>query len=267
MIPRIGGLREIAPRFDAVLVDQYGVLHDGRRPFDGAADALRALKAAGTPVAVVSNSGKRAVQNLRRLAALGFEPTLFDAVLTSGEVCRDALAALPPGAAVFALGRDGDLSPLEGLDLLLVSDPAAADVVLLAGIEPERLDRAGHRALLAPAAARKTPMLCANPDLVMYGPHGPTFAAGVVAKDYAATGAPVMLFGKPEPPIFRAAMAALGVADPSRALMIGDSAAHDLAGAARFGCGWLFVEGGVQAAEDPPSPPPAGGWRIDALRW
>lgn len=267
MIPRIQGLREIAGRFDAVLVDQYGVLHDGRTPFDGAAEALRALKARGTPVAVVSNSGKRAAQNLRRLAALGFEPALFDAVLTSGEVCRDALAALPPGAAVFAMGRDGDLSPLEGLQVTLVAEPGAADAILLAGIEPERLGREGHRALLAPAAARGTPLLCANPDLVMYGPQGPTFATGAVARDYAATGAPVTLYGKPAPAIFRAALAALGVTDPACTLMIGDSPAHDLGGAAAVGCGWLFVEGGVQAAEAPPPAPPAGGWRIDALRW
>ena len=63
MTPWIEGLRAIADRFDAVLVDQYGVLHDGRRAFPGAADCLRALRAAGKRIAVVSNSGKRAGPN------------------------------------------------------------------------------------------------------------------------------------------------------------------------------------------------------------
>jgi HAD superfamily hydrolase (TIGR01459 family) len=267
MTPRIEGLRAIADRFDAVLVDQYGVLHDGRRAFPGAADCLRALRAAGKRIAVVSNSGKRAGPNVDRLAALGFEPSLFDHVATSGETCRAALAALPPGARVFILSRDGDRSTVEGLPLIETDDPGGADAILLAGIEPERLDRAAYARLLAPAAARGAPLYCANPDLVMYVPGGAAFGAGVVARDYAATGAPITQFGKPEAPIFRAALAALGNPDPGRALMIGDSPAHDLAGAHALGLGWLFVEGGVQAEEGAETLPDAGGWRIDQLVW
>lgn len=267
MIPRIAGLREVAPRFDAFLVDQYGVLHDGARAFDGAADCLRALRAAGKRVAVVSNSGKRAAQNRRRLEGLGFEAALVDAVVTSGETCRAALAALPAGARVFVLARDGDRSPLEGLTLAETDDPAEADAVLLAGVEPERRSRDAYRALLAPAAAKGAPLLCANPDATMYTAAGPAFGAGVVARDYAAAGGPARLFGKPGREIFDAALAALGVADPARAVMLGDSPAHDLTGAAAAGCGWVFVEGGVQADAPPPQPPPAGGWRMARLVW
>jgi HAD superfamily hydrolase (TIGR01459 family) len=267
MTPRIAGLREIADRFDAFLVDQYGVLHDGSRAFAGAADCLRELRTRGKRIAVVSNSGKRAAPNQRRLGELGFEPALFDAVATSGEVCREALAALPARSRLFVLSRDGDLSPVEGLDLRLVADPSEADAVLLAGIEPERLSRAAYAGLLAPAAARRAPMFCANPDLMMYVAGGAAFGTGVVARDYAATGAPTTMFGKPEPAIFRAALAALGDPDPARALMIGDSPAHDIAGAAAVGCGWLFVEGGVQSDEAADALPDAGGWRTARLDW
>jgi len=267
VIPRLAGLRAIAARFDAFLVDQYGVLHDGARAFDGAADCLRALKAAGKRVAVVSNSGKRAAQNRRRLEGLGFGAALVDAVVTSGETCRAALAALPSGARVFVLARDGDRSPLEGLGLAAAASPADADAILLAGVEPERRSRDGYRALLAPAAARGAPLLCANPDLTMYAPGGPAFGAGLVARDYAAAGGPAQLFGKPGRAIFDAALAALGGVDPARAVMLGDSPAHDLAGAAAAGCGWVFVEGGVQADAPPPEPPPPGGWRMARLAW
>jgi len=34
----------IASSFEAVFFDQYGVLHDGRRPYAGATEALAALK-------------------------------------------------------------------------------------------------------------------------------------------------------------------------------------------------------------------------------
>ncbi len=265
MTPRIAGLRDIAGRFDAVLLDQFGVLHDGRTAFPGAAACVAALKAAGKRLAVVTNSGKGAGPNRDRLAALGFAPELFDAVVTSGDVCRGALAALPQGASVFVIARDGDRSAVEGLALRETVDPREADAVLLAGAEPERMTQEDYRALLAPAAARGAPLFCANPDLRMYVPGGVAFGAGAVARDYAATGAPVRWFGKPHPEIFAAALAALGVA-PARALMVGDSVAHDVEGARAAGCAWALVEGGVYEGEAQDAPD-SGGWAMASLVW
>lgn len=262
----IPGLAAVAARFDAFLVDQFGVLHDGRAAFPGAAEALRRLKEAGKRVAILSNSGKRAAPNAARLAALGFPPALYDHLVTSGEAAHAWLGAhAAPGARVFALARDGDRSIIEGLGLSETVDPGAADLLLIAGVEPERMDRAAHAALLAPLAARGVPCICANPDLAMYLGAGRAFAAGAVAADYAAAGGPVLWFGKPHRPIFDHALALLGVRDPARALMIGDSPAHDCAGAAAAGCGWALVEGGAQAGVgDAPDGP---GWSMPALRW
>ncbi|TFZ33930.1 TIGR01459 family HAD-type hydrolase, partial [Pseudomonas syringae] len=72
-IREIPGLSAIAGAFDAFLVDQYGVLRDGRGPYPGAAETLVRLKQAGKRVIVLSNSGKRSTENDRRLAELGFE--------------------------------------------------------------------------------------------------------------------------------------------------------------------------------------------------
>lgn len=45
-IREIPGLSAIAGAFDAFLVDQYGVLRDGRGPYPGAAETLVRLKRA-----------------------------------------------------------------------------------------------------------------------------------------------------------------------------------------------------------------------------
>lgn len=262
----IPGLGAIVSRYDAFLVDQFGVLHDGRAAFPGAADALRRLKAAGKSVAILSNSGKRAAPNAARLAALGFPPALYDWLVTSGEAAHAWLAAhAAPGTRVFVLARDGDRSILKGLALAETADPASADLLLIAGVEPERMDRAAHAALLGPLAARRVPCVCANPDLVMYLGGGLAFAAGAVAADYAASGGPVSWFGKPHRRIFDHALALLGVRDPARALMIGDSPEHDCAGAAGAGCGWALVEGGAQAGAG--TLPEGSGWTMPRLVW
>jgi HAD superfamily hydrolase (TIGR01459 family) len=270
MTPRIDGLRAVAGLFDAFLVDQFGVLHDGRRAFPGAVEAMAGLRSAARGVAILSNSGKRAAPNATRLAALGFGPELYDHLVTSGEVARalliDRLAAgaLPSGARVFVLARDADRSPIEGLPLDETDDPQAADLLLILGAEPERLDRAGHARLLAPLARRGAPCLCANPDRRMYAAHGVDFGPGAVAADFEAAGGRVEWIGKPHRAVFDHALRLLGATDPARVAMIGDSAEHDAAGAAAAGCAWVLVEGGAQSGGAPPG---GRGFVVDALRW
>ena len=253
MTREIAGLADIAETFDGVLVDQFGVLHDGRTPIPGARRCLEILSAQCIPVVAITNSGKRATGNRDRLTRLGFDPELIGAVISSGELAHAEIAGrlgsgrLPAGARVAILSRGDDSSIIDGLDVRRVAPGPDVDLLIIAGIEPERLDRDGYADLLAPLAARHVPAICANSDQVMYVEGGVSFGAGSVAQDYAASGAPVMTLGKPAPVMFSAALRALGDVRPARVLMIGDSPEHDIAGAAAAGCVTLLVRGGPQA--------------------
>lgn len=59
VVREIPALSAVADAYDAFLVDQYGVLRDGRGPYPGAAETLVRLKQAGKRVIILSNSGKR----------------------------------------------------------------------------------------------------------------------------------------------------------------------------------------------------------------
>src|SRR3954471_7675215 len=87
----IDGVAAIADRFDHVLLDQWGVLHDGQRIFPGVRNAIARLKAAGKRVLVLSNSGKRAAENATRLARFGLPVDAYDGLVTSGEATWRAL--------------------------------------------------------------------------------------------------------------------------------------------------------------------------------
>ena len=67
------------------------MLHDGRKPYPGARDALAALKSRGVKIVVLSNSGRSGAANAERLTKLGFEPALYDFLVTSGDVARTLL--------------------------------------------------------------------------------------------------------------------------------------------------------------------------------
>lgn len=60
-------------KYDGILLDQWGVIHDGEKAFNGAPAALRQLGSKGVKVVVVSNSTKRATSTMSRLAQMGFD--------------------------------------------------------------------------------------------------------------------------------------------------------------------------------------------------
>jgi HAD superfamily hydrolase (TIGR01459 family) len=232
----ITGLRAIADRFDHVLLDQWGTLHEGKAIFPAAYECVTELRQAGKRVLVLSNSGKRAGGNRQRLASLGLPPEAYDDILTSGEVTWSGLCARAQepftglGRNCFLITRGSDRSIVEGLDLNIVADLRDADYILLAGLDDAAADPEHWRGCLAEAMARRLPMLCANPDLVMFGARGLIPAPGALAAFYRSLGGTAKFVGKPHAPIFAAALERLGNPQPSRVLMVGDSLDHDVAG-------------------------------------
>jgi HAD superfamily hydrolase (TIGR01459 family) len=249
----ISGLRDLTQRFDAFLIDQFGVLRDGRGPYPQAAETLATLKETGVRVIILSNSGKRALRNGWRLAKLGFDQASWDWFLTSGEVAWQLLAAEVkagqggPVRRCLLISRDGDTSPLDGLDLQRTATGADADIVLIAASEGDVYDLSYYETLLAPAAKRGVPCLCTNPDKIMLTEKGTAFGAGRIAELYQELGGTVRWIGKPFADIYATALDFLGSPDPDRVCCIGDSIEHDIAGAARAGLRSMLVKTGILA--------------------
>jgi HAD superfamily hydrolase (TIGR01459 family) len=259
----ISGLGAIADRFDHVLLDQWGTLHEGRTIAPAACDCVTKLRDAGKRVLALSNSGKRAADNERRLAALGLPREAYDGVLSSGEVAWNGLRArdrepfIDLGQACFLITRDNDRSIVAGLDLGLVGEVSHADFILLGGLDDAAAEPEQWRDRLTAAAAHGVPMLCANPDLVMFGAGALIPAPGALAAFYQSLGGTVSFVGKPHAPIFDAALARLGNPNPSRVLVVGDSLAHDIAGGRAANMLTVLVRSGVHSgalaqAADPP---------------
>ena len=258
--PRAVRLAELIDAFDIFFLDQFGTLHDGHQPYDGAVAALRHIRAGSKRIVLLSNSGKRASANAARLQALGIPPDCYDRLITSGEVAWQMLSAgrldLPQGRGgplrCLLLERNGDGSSIEGLGFEAVDGGADADLVMIAGSEGDRLSLADYRQRLAPAADRKAPALCTNPDTVMLTASGPAFGSGRIAEMYAELGGAVTWIGKPYPDIYSAALEAIGATPADRILCIGDSVEHDIAGARAAGLASALVVGtGILAGLSP----------------
>ena len=234
---KISGLSDLVDSFDLFLIDQFGVLHDGMMPYHGSIDCLEKLKATGKTVILLSNSGKRAVDNISRLAHLGFSRKLFDDVVTSGEVAwhgivdRSFGAPFVPGSSMFVVGHDDHDYGFEKLGVRLVDDPAAADFILIAASLAPKMSLEQYREILSEAAAAGIPALCCNPDRLMLTTAGLQPSAGEIASLYARLGGEVRFVGKPYPAMYAFALKQLSLFDATRTLAIGDSIEHDVRGA------------------------------------
>ncbi len=264
----LASLRDLPARYAGVLLDQFGVLHDGSVPYPDAIAAVRHLAFdRGLRVLIISNSSRRSAGTLGNLARMGFPEKAFAGAITSGEVTHELLAARPDAfwaarrtALHLTWGARGAIS-LDGLGLELTADPLACDFILAHGVEA--VGGAGGadavatplpelRALLEAAARspRRPPLVCANPDLVTVAGAGGALRTmpGKLAKWYAAAGGEVHLMGKPAPVIYARALAMLGL-PPGAVVAVGDSLEHDVAGAAAAGVDSVLVAGGIHAKE------------------
>jgi HAD superfamily hydrolase (TIGR01459 family) len=242
----------LALRYDGFILDQWGVLHDGTRPYAGAAECLQRLRAAGKRIVVLSNSGKREAENLRVMAGMGFDVSLFERCICAGEEARMALKARADpfhsalGRRCFAFTRSGDRAVIEGIGLEFVDRVEDADFLAVLGIDSPQRSLADYDTELAAGVRRALPMVCANPDIARLTPDGLIDAQGVLAARYEALGGRVFYHGKPYPAIYRSCLAALACS-PERVLMVGDSVDHDVLGARRAGLAAALIPGGVHA--------------------
>ena len=251
----IDGMRRLAPDYDGVILDLWGVVHDGTAPFPGVLDCMMKLGQAGKRIVLLSNAPRRADDVIRRIERIGVPRALYHGVMSSGEECWQYLAKRDDsfyaalGRRCLHIGSDRDLEIREGLDLDFVEGVGEAEFILNTGPAGWDDTLADYQPVLIAAQARGLPMVCANPDLVVIHDGKPALCAGSLAEEYEQLGGKVRWHGKPDPSVYLSCLELLGIVDGRRILVIGDSLRTDIAGAVRAGLDSVLIAGGVHAAE------------------
>src|SRR5207302_11048640 len=123
----------LADRYDGLIVDLWGTVHNGVATFPGVPAALAAARDAGKRVILVTNAPRRSAPVAEGLVRFGITLTHYDAVLTAGEVAWHALATrVDPwhaalGSCCYHIGPARDLSLMEGNGLRRTSDPQVGE--------------------------------------------------------------------------------------------------------------------------------------------
>lgn len=262
---RVAGIRAIAESgsFKAWFLDQFGVLHDGKKPYPGAILALEKLAGNGAKMVIISNSSRRSSVTMDKLKSLGFDTSCFLATITSGELTHQHLlkrndpwfAALGRKCIHITWGNRGAIS-LEGLGLQVVNNVDDAEFILAHGTEalgspsgdplPKSLEELEQVLMLG--LERRLPMVVANPDYVTVEARDLRVMPGTLAAKYENLGGEVKWMGKPDKVIYNSAMSLAGVG-AHECIMVGDSLHHDIKGANASGIASAFITGGIHAAE------------------
>ena len=249
------GIGELAPAYDGVILDLWGVVHDGSRPYPGVLDALARLKAVGKRVVLLSNAPRRAAPIGERLTEIGIPPTLYGGIHSSGEEVwqhlkrRDDPFYASLGPRCYLIGPTRDEGMLDGIAVARAAAIEDADFILNTGPWGWDETTEGYETVLRDAAARDLPMVCANADLVVIHRGKRIICAGALAQCYEALGGRVRWHGKPFPSVYESCLGVLGIADRRRILAIGDSLRTDIAGARGAGIDAVWIVGGIHAEE------------------
>jgi len=246
-------LAQISGRYDALLCDVWGVIHNGREAFPKACEALQRFAETCGPVVLISNAPRPSADVLPQLDALGVPRAAWSAFVSSGDATRTLLAERAPGPA-WKIGPDRDWPLYDGLGLNFTTPELAAFIACTGPKDDERETPDDYRELLAVCARRGLAMICANPDRVVQRGDRLIYCGGALADLYAAMDGPVLMAGKPFAPIYDLAMteAERLLGRPlarERVLCIGDGIATDVKGAADQGLDCLFIANGIHGAE------------------
>lgn len=253
-VPVLKRAGDLLARYDVLISDVWGVVHDGLWALEPACEALMAYRERGGTVVLLSNAPGPSQQVAGLLDAKRVPREAWDRLVTSGDVTR-ALIAQSHHKRVYHIGWQSDRAVFDGLDVELV-DEDKADIVVATELNDYRTETPEqYRPLLERFARRGLPFICGNPDLVVHVGEDLLPCAGALATIYEQLGGSVAWAGKPYRPAYDLALAAAADArggrsvEPGKVLVIGDAVRTDLAGARLMGFDSLFIAGGIHRDE------------------
>ncbi|MEM8664195.1 MAG: HAD family hydrolase [Pseudomonadota bacterium] len=252
---RVRDLSAVFDRYDAFILDGFGVLNVGGSAIEGAPERVAAMRAAGKRVIVLTNAATfPAAGSVAKYRGLGFDFEAGD-IVSSRDVAVAGMAGMP--ALRWGATAAGAAS-LEGLDAIALEDDdaayEAADAFLY--LSGDAWTPARQARLAAALCSRPRPVVVANPDLVAPRETALSVEPGAWAHALmdSVPGLDVAFYGKPFGNAFCRVMSVLGdtAPEPSRIAMVGDTLHTDILGGAAAGWGTVLITGhGILKGHDP----------------
>ena len=259
LVNNIKSLSDIVEQYEAFILDQWGVMHDGFKGYPDAISCIKKLIELDKKLIIISNSSKRKKTTIKKLPKLGFNPNNFIEVMTSGEMIWQCLYTrtdplikkLSKNCYYLSdLKNKDELEFKDGLNFNFVKDINKADFILACSIN-KNYTTLDYVPLIKQAIENNILFICANPDFetIETSSINSNICMGTIAKLYNDLGGDVFMLGKPNTKIYLEATKNIKEIKKSKILAIGDSVHHDIQGAINFGIDSLLISSGLHSLE------------------
>ena len=246
---------EISDKYNAVICDLWGCLHNGIKSFPEALKALEDFKASSGKVILVTNAPRPIANVEYQIANLGIKKIHYDMLLTSGELTSTYINKICENKlSIFHIGGKRhhsiykDMISEKRISIEIENIVDADLIVCTEPFDPSRDQLSDYENTLRAGIDKNLTLLCANPDMVVDVGEKREMCAGSLASMYEKMGGKVIYFGKPHNNIYQEVYSFLNKSDRPRTrsiLCIGDGLNTDIRGANNEKLDSLLVVGGL----------------------
>ena len=255
MINVIKTFSEISNKYNTVICDLWGCLHNGEKSFPEALRALKSFRASNGKVVLVTNAPRPIANVTDQIAKLGIQETHYDMLLTSGELTSNYISTICKNKLnLFHIGGKQhhciykDMIHEKKVSINIKSIEQADLIVCTEPFNPIKDQLSDYHNIFKIGINNKLTLLCANPDFFVDVGETREMCAGSLASMYERMGGRVIYFGKPHKNIYKSVYSFLSKEDKPEAksiLCIGDGLTTDIRGANNEKLDSLLVVGGL----------------------
>ena len=252
----ISSLSIISNLYEIFIFDLWGTIYNGKALFPGIKLLLENLKARQKTIIFLSNSPQLPNVVAQRLSRLGLSTLHYDLLVTSGgEANEQLLSGISPvissfNGLVFELGPNRFPNTLPVNKFTTTESIVEANWIFNAGPDKESNRLGDYKNLLVGAKQRDLPMLCTNPDKLVFHGEERQLCAGGIAEFYESIGGNVSYIGKPYTNVFERCLEFVDNFDKKKVIMIGDNLETDIIGADSIGIDSVLIASGVHQLSD-----------------
>lgn len=252
----INSISEIADNYNALILDIWGVIHDGEATYPNVLPCLEALRAEGKKICFLSNAPRRAGKVAAALNKFGITPNLYDHVMSSGEAAFHIIAKQEKAASKFIyIGPQKDRDLLDGSGFIETENAHEAAFAVATGFDNDDSVLAEKLPQIEACLAAKLKLYCVNPDLLVVRQDGTKMlCAGVIGEHYRDAGGETEFIGKPYAGVYERCFELLAGVEKARICAVGDNLETDIIGANQAGIDSVLCLGGVLKGEPTPLP-------------
>ena len=241
-IKKLDHLSEIYTKYDAFIIDLWGVMHNGIRLNASAINVVEKLEEKDKKIIFLSNAPRPIIKVVKFLKKLKMDQKFLKNVLTSGEAALNSLKKNKFGKKFYHLGPPRDMSVFEKVKQYKTTIENC-DFILCTGLIDNHEDNMDYyRNFLKKYTSKK--LICTNPDLIVHRGSEEEYCAGYIAQIFEELGGKVIYYGKPYKEIYE-----MCFKNNEKVLAIGDNLRTDIKGANNVKKDCLFILDGVHRKE------------------